>query len=198
MAGRPRHVSKWREQVATLGHFVSIYTTNLDGPIELDMPLDRPVVRDGVEIRFFPIQYPRFWATSSRLARALRKDIRGYDIVHIHTLYLFHSAIAAHYSRKYNVPYLIRPHGTLDPFLYRRHRLRKSIVELLFENRNIKNASAIHFTTDQEKILLLCKNRDLRESMSKKARERAKSFIWITYRQTLGKLVSGFIEEKVF
>lgn len=151
--GPPKACFEMARAVATLGHFVSIYTTNIDGPIELDVPLDRPVVRDGVEIRFFPIQYPRFWATSSRFAWALRKEIRRYDIVHIHNLYLFHSAVAAHYSRKYNVPYLIRPHGTLDPFLYRRHRLRKSIMERLFENRNIRNASAIHFTTDQEKIL---------------------------------------------
>ncbi|MGR3304135.1 MAG: glycosyltransferase family 4 protein [Candidatus Scalindua sp.] len=47
-----------------------------------------------------------------------------------------------------------------------------------------------------EKILLLYKDRDLRESMSKKARERAETFTWITYRQSLGKLVRGFIEEK--
>ncbi len=151
--GPPKACFEMARALAALGHFVNVYTTNLDGPGEIDVPLDRAVLRDGVEIRFFPIQYPRFWGTSRQLARALRKDIREYDLVHIHTLYQFHSAVAAHYCRKYNVPYLIRAHGMLDPFLYRRHRLRKSIVELFFENRNIRKASAIHFTTDQEKIL---------------------------------------------
>ncbi len=56
----------------------------------------------------------------------------------------------------------------------------------------IRNVEAL-----MEKILLLYKDRDLRKSMSKKVRERAESFTWITYRQTLGKLVRGFIEEKV-
>ena len=139
--------------VARLGHTVSIYTTNQDGPTELDVPTDQPVVRDGVEIRYFPIQHPRFLGFSVPLALALREAIREYDIVHIHSLYLFHNLVAAHYCRKHGIPYIIRPHGTLDPFLYRRHRLRKRIVELLFENKNIKQAAAIHFTTEDEKKL---------------------------------------------
>ncbi|MHB1407221.1 MAG: glycosyltransferase [Desulfitobacteriaceae bacterium] len=139
--------------VARLGHSVSIYTTNQDGPTELDVPTDQPVVRDGVEIRYFPIQHPRFWGFSLPLAMALREAIREYDIVHIHSLYLFHNLVAAHYCRKHGIPYIIRPHGTLDPFLYRRHRLRKRIMELLFENKNIKQAAAVHFTTEDEKKL---------------------------------------------
>jgi len=139
--------------VAGLGHSVSIYTTNQDGPGELNVPLNQPVFKDGVEIRYFPVQHPRFLGFSVPLALALRKTIREYDIVHIHSLYLFHNMVAAHYCRKNNVPYLIRPHGTLDPFLYKRHRLRKSVMEVLFEHRNLKCAASIHFTTEEEKKL---------------------------------------------
>ncbi len=136
--------------VARRGHTVSIYTTNQDGPIELDVPTDRPVFDGGVEIRYFPIQQPRFWGFSRPLARALRLCIPRMDVVHIHSLYLYHGAVAAHYARKHGVPYLIRCHGTLDPFLYRRHRLRKSVMEALFENRNLMGAAALHFTTEEE------------------------------------------------
>lgn len=139
--------------IASLGHSVSIYTTNQDGPSELNVLTDQPVFKDGIEIRYFPIQHPRFWGFSIPLIRALREAIRGYDIVHIHSMYLFHDIVAAHYCRKFNVPYLIRPHGTLDPFIYKRHRLRKSIMELLFERKNIQYATAIHFTTEEEKKL---------------------------------------------
>ncbi|MBA7533676.1 D-inositol-3-phosphate glycosyltransferase [subsurface metagenome] len=139
--------------MASLGYAVSIYTTNQDGPSVLNVPTDKPVFKDGIEIRYFPIQHPRFWGFSIPLIRALREAIRGYDIVHIHSMYLFHDIVAAHYCRKYNVPYLIRPHGTLDPFIYKRHRLRKSIMELLFECKNIQYAAALHFTTEEEKKL---------------------------------------------
>jgi glycosyltransferase involved in cell wall biosynthesis len=139
--------------VAQLGHEVSIYATNQDGPGELAVPLDKPVWREDVEIRYFPIQPPRFWGTSLPLALALRHKIPASDLVHIHSLYFFHSLVAGHYCRQNAIPYLVRPHGTLDPFIYRRHRWRKRLVELLFENRNIRRAAALHFTTAEEQEL---------------------------------------------
>ena len=139
--------------VAQLGHEVSVYTTNQDGPGELEVPLGQPVWQEGVEIRYFPIQAPRFWGTSLPLALALRRQIPAVDLVHIHSLYLFHNLVAGHYCRQHDIPYLIRPHGTLDPFIYRRHRGRKRIMEGLFEHRNIRRAAALHFTTAQEQAL---------------------------------------------
>ncbi|MGB8990658.1 MAG: glycosyltransferase [Desulfobaccales bacterium] len=139
--------------VAQLGHEVSIYTTNQDGPGELPVPTDRPVWRDGVEVRYFPIQPPRFWGTSLPLARALRRKIPAVDLVHLHSLYLFHNLVAGHYCRRYATPYLVRPQGTLDPFIYRRHRGRKSLMEHLFEQRNLRHAAALHFTTAEEQEL---------------------------------------------
>jgi glycosyltransferase involved in cell wall biosynthesis len=139
--------------VAQLGHQVSIYTTNQDGPGELEVPLNRPVQRDGVAVRYFPIQAPRFWGTSLPLARALRRKVPASDLVHIHSLYLFHDLVAGHWCRRYAVPYLVRPHGTLDPFIHRRHRGRKRLMERLFEDRNIRRAAALHFTTAEEEKL---------------------------------------------
>jgi glycosyltransferase involved in cell wall biosynthesis len=139
--------------VARLGHEVSIYTTNQDGPGILPVPTDRPVGRDGVEIRYFPIQPPRIWGTSLPLARALAQKIPAVDLVHIHSLYLFHDIVAGHYCRAHGVPYLMQPHGSLDPFIYRRHRWRKSLMERLFEHRNLRHAAALHFTTAEEQEL---------------------------------------------
>jgi glycosyltransferase involved in cell wall biosynthesis len=139
--------------VAQLGHQVSIYTTNQDGPGILPVPTDRPVWREGVEVRYFPIQPPRFWGASWPLARSLRQAIKGVDLVHVHNLYLFHDLVSMRYCRIYGVPYLIQPHGTLDPFIYRRHRARKRFMEWGFQNRDIREAAAILFTTAEEQEL---------------------------------------------
>ncbi len=139
--------------VARLGHEVSIYTTNQDDPGVLPVPLDRSVWQDGVEIRYFPIQFPRYWGTSWPLARALARRIKESDLCHIHSLHLFHGLMAGHYCRKYGVPYLVQPHGALDPFIYRRHRRRKAIMEAWFENRNIKGAAAVLLTSAEEREL---------------------------------------------
>ena len=139
--------------VAQLGHQVSIYTTNQDGPGILPVPTDRPLWREGVEVRYFPIQPPRFWGASWPLARALRQEIKGVDLVHVHSLYLFHDLLAGYYCRIFGVPYLIQPHGTLDPFIHRRHRWRKRFMEWGFQNRTLREASAILFTTAEEREL---------------------------------------------
>jgi glycosyltransferase involved in cell wall biosynthesis len=139
--------------VAQLGHEVSIYTTNQDGPGILPVPTDHPLWRAGVQVRYFPIQSPKFWGTSWPLARALRQDIKGVDLVHVHSLYLFHDLVAGYFCRSYRVPYLIQPHGSLDPFIYGRHRWRKRIMEWGFQDHNVRKAAAILFTSADEKTL---------------------------------------------
>ena len=123
--------------VAQLGHEVSIYTTNQDGPGILQVPTDRPVWREGVEVRYFPIQPPGSGALPAP-GPGPAAAIPAVDLVHIHSLYLFHDLVAGHYCRKYASSLSYAPHGTLDPFMYRRHRGRKRFMECVFENRNIR------------------------------------------------------------
>ena len=136
--------------VSWRGHAVSIYTTNQDGPHLLDVPTDKPVEVDGVTIRYFPVQIPRFWGTSWPLAEAFKRAIPEHDVVHIHSLYMFHDWVAGRYCHAAGVPYIIRPHGTLDPYLHRRHRWRKMIMETMFQNRILRRAAALHYTSEEE------------------------------------------------
>lgn len=138
---------------AKLGNEVWVYATNQDGSGSLPVPIDKTVHQDGVEIRYFPVQFPRFWGTSLPLGRALREIIPGADIVAIHTPYLFHTVAAALCCRRCGVPYVLVPHGTLVPRIHGRHRYRKRIVELLFQDEITRRASAIHFMTEGEKTL---------------------------------------------
>jgi glycosyltransferase involved in cell wall biosynthesis len=141
------------QELARAGERVSIHTTNLDGPGTVDVPCHEPVWTNGVEIRYFPVQAPRRYALSLPLARALRRTIPEQDLVHIHSLYFFPSTMAAYYCRRAGVPYVVRPHGTLDPYHFRHHRGRKWVYERLFEWRNLNRAAAIHFTTPEEQEL---------------------------------------------
>jgi glycosyltransferase involved in cell wall biosynthesis len=139
--------------IATRGHAVSIFTTDLDGPKQPVVAAPAHLEIDGVQVERFRSTLRFGWPMSIALAQALARHVPSYDIVHIHSLYRFHGAVAAYYCRKFQVPYIVRPHGTLDPFLYRRHRLRKRIYELLIERRVLRNAAAIHFTADEEQQL---------------------------------------------
>jgi glycosyltransferase involved in cell wall biosynthesis len=138
-------------ELARRGEATAIYTTNFDGPLTLNVPLSRPVAdAGGVEITYFPVFPHNYYTPSLPLAAALKRDIWRYDIVHIHSLYRFSTAAAAHYSRVCGVPYVIRPHGTLDPFMFQHHRLRKWLYEALFDRHYLEQAAAVHFTSEEE------------------------------------------------
>ena len=80
--------------------------------------------------------------------------IYTYDIIHIHGLYRFPTSYGAYKARKLKLPYIIRPHGSLDPYLYKQssHSLiLKRLWEYFFDFPNIRNSSAIHCTSNLEK-----------------------------------------------
>lgn len=135
--------------VAALGHEVAIYTTDrdLDPEERTRLAADRG---DSIELRIFPQHFPALFGTSFALARALPEAIERADVVHLHSLYLFHTWAAARLCRKLGKPYLLRPHGTLDPFLWKRHRGRKAVLEFLFQNRVLREAAALHYTAEDE------------------------------------------------
>ena len=135
--------------VAALGHEVSIYTTDREMDAEeRRSPTARKV--GGVDVHVYKQHAPAIVAASIPLARALDAAVPQADVVHLHSLYLFHTWYTARLCRRHGVPYLLRPHGTLDPFLWRRHRGRKAVLEALFQNRVLREAAAVHYTAEEE------------------------------------------------
>ncbi len=132
--------------VARRGHEVAIYATDFGQPP--DLPRER--LRDGVRIRLFPLQAPRIWLASWPMRRALAEDLPGYDVVHLHSLYLFHDWAVHQLARRHRKPYLLRPHGTLDPYIFKRRRLKKVLFDRWFQDRLLAEAAAIHYTAEEE------------------------------------------------
>jgi glycosyltransferase involved in cell wall biosynthesis len=152
--GPPKVARELCRELVRRGEQVTIYTTDLDGNRRMSIPVNQPIREaDGVERWYFSTQRSGLYGVSLSLIAAIRKNLATFDLVHIHTLYRFSSTMAAHYSRRFGVPYIVRPHGTLDPFVYHHHRLRKVVYETLIENRNLQKAAAIHFTAAEEMSL---------------------------------------------
>jgi len=134
------------------GHDVHVFTTNIDGDRDSDVPLDAPVDVDGVQVHYFrsPALRRLFWSPS--LARALRRDVAAFDLVHTHSLFLWPTQAAAAAARRRGVPYLVAPRGMLVRELVRaRSPLAKRAWIRLFERRNLEKAAAIHVTSDLER-----------------------------------------------
>lgn len=137
--------------LAAAGHEVHVFTTNVDGPGELDVPTGVPVDVDGVKVWYFPIGHLRRLYWSAELARAFRDRVREFNIVHIHAVFLMPTLQAARAALKAGVPYVVSPRGVLVRELFRRKSFWiKTLWMKLFDNFTLEQAAAIHVTSQRE------------------------------------------------
>jgi len=138
--------------LAAHGHEVHVFTTNVDGPGDSDVPLEVPVMMDGVKIWYFPSKHLRRLYWSPSMAKALTERVNDFDLVHLHSIYLWPTWAAARAARKNNVPYVISPRGMLvKDLIKRKSMLIKTAWITLIERRNLEWAAAIHVTSQLEK-----------------------------------------------
>jgi glycosyltransferase involved in cell wall biosynthesis len=137
--------------LAARGHEVTVFTTDVHGDGSLEVPLEKPVEIDGVEVRYFPVRSFRRLYVAPGLARAAREEIGRFDMVHLHSVFLWPTSAVARIAERAEVPYVLSPRGMLVPELIQtRGRLRKLAWMLLAERRTIERAATLHATTDLE------------------------------------------------
>lgn len=139
-----------RAQVAR-GHDVHVFTTNIDGVGDLAVPLGRATDQDGVRVTYFPPGAGRRLFRSPAMGKALREQIANFDLLHLHTVWLWPTACAAFLARRNGVPYLLAPRGMLvDDLIRRKNTVMKRAWIVMFERRNIERAAAVHVTSELE------------------------------------------------
>jgi glycosyltransferase involved in cell wall biosynthesis len=138
--------------LAARGHDVHLFTTNVDGFGDSDVPLGRPVAMDGVKVWYFPSLRLRRLYWSPPMARMLRKVVGGFDLVHLHSVFLWPTWAAARAARRFGVPYVLSPRGMLVTDLLRaRSRHVKTAWIALIESANLAHAAGIHATSSVER-----------------------------------------------
>lgn len=156
--GGPANVMGLLRALADQGCDVTLFTTDLDQPARgwlrpprrLVVSTDRQRWDGGVGVRYFRTTWPWRFATSWGMGLALAREVPHYDLVHIHSLYLFPGLAAGFCCRRAGVPYIMRPHGTLDAWHRRQRRRRKAVYTWLAEGRNLRFAAGIHYTSQWE------------------------------------------------
>lgn len=118
----------------------------------MDVPTDEAVQENGVVIWYHRLDF-RPLHLSIALGRWVVKHVADFDVVHVHGLYRFPPTFAAAVARRKGVPYLIKPHGSLDPYMYAQSGYSlpiKRLYERLFDFPNLNQAGAIQYTSDEE------------------------------------------------
>lgn len=137
--------------LAARGHHVDVFTTNVDGNRDSDVPLATRVEIDGVGVHYFPAPFRRvYW--SPQLRHAMHNTVVQYDVVHLHSVFLHPTMAGAREAERAHVPYIISPRGMLvRELIQQKSRWTKTIWLRLIERRNFARAAAIHFTSDRER-----------------------------------------------
>jgi glycosyltransferase involved in cell wall biosynthesis len=137
--------------LAGRGHDIHVYTTNVDGSGVSDVSLIEPVVRDGVKVRYFPCGFGNRLYRSPAMGRAFDANVKEFDVLHLHSVYLWPTLASARAARSAKVPYLLAPRGMLvGNLIKRKNRLLKTAWIELFERANIAGAAAVHVTSELE------------------------------------------------
>ena len=143
-----------------LGHETSIWTTDMDRPASSanrhhrlgrgDLPDDA----HGIPLRIFTAARPLRFAYARGLGSALRDEIDEADLLHVHSLFLYPQLTAARQAARSGTPYVVSIHGSLDPYIRRRGRIRKALVNVAWQRRMLQHAAALHTTADAEAALI--------------------------------------------
>lgn len=136
---------------ARLGNAVTVFTTDVNGPERLDVPVDTAVDMDGVSVHYFPVVWPRHYYRSPAMRTALARAVSSFDVVHTHSLFLSPPVVAGRAARQCGVPYLVAPRGMLIKELVRRQgRWRKSLWLMVFGRKLLRGAAALHVESELE------------------------------------------------
>jgi glycosyltransferase involved in cell wall biosynthesis len=106
------------------------------------------LIEEGGVRRYFRKWFDFYIVAPGMLVWLLR-NVRHYDVVHAQ--FSFASLAGAWVARRACVPYIIRPLGTLSRYsLQSRRPWVKKLSLLLLEKRLLRDAAAVHFTSELE------------------------------------------------
>ncbi len=133
------------------GHEVHVFTSSMDGPLDLEFSESTPVNMDGVLVHYFRVPFLRrlCWAPSMRAA--LRSQVSGFDVLHLHSVFLWPTWSAARIAASMGVPYLVAPRGMLGrTVIDGKSKFVKSSWIRLIEQRTLVESSGLHVTAPAE------------------------------------------------
>lgn len=113
----------------------------------------------------FPTERLRFWNYSSAFKNHLSDNVAAIDLLHIHGVFMHAHYATSKLSGKHQIPYVVTPHGMLEPWHLNDKRLKKKIYLALLLNDILAKSKILHAITPSEKdnLYKLCKHRNIVE-----------------------------------
>ncbi|MEM6561491.1 MAG: glycosyltransferase [Planctomycetota bacterium] len=114
-------------------------------------PMDEPLGKDIVGFdRIDHVRLPPAGLVEKLTGRAAAAAAEAYierhrpDIIHLHNVWESLLASVAKVARRHRIPYLLTPHGMLDPWSMQQKALKKKVALALSTRRMLEGAAALH------------------------------------------------------
>lgn len=139
------------KELVKRGHEVTVYTTDACDAQSRVAYKENPMWMDEIEVHHFKnvsnkLAHRNF-AMAPMMAVELNKNIKCFDIVHINEYRTFQAAFVHHYAKKYKIPYVLQPRGTMPTIT---KSIQKKIFDTLFGHAIARDASKIIATSKIE------------------------------------------------
>ena len=123
------------KQLAKRGHEVTLYTSDFKLSQEYITPIPE------VKVRAF-----KTWLNMANLHVTpgiikVRKELKHFDVIHVHNYRTFQNIVICHYAKKYGVPYVLQSHGGVLPIVQKQGL--KRIYDTLVGYKILKSAGKV-------------------------------------------------------
>ena len=148
--GISKIVTELVQGLGCLGTTVDLVTTNANGCDSLDVPLKVWISKKECRMQYFPCWHRNDLIISLSLIHWLFNHIADYDVVHTNTVFAPIVLFTHWICKLRQIPYIMTPHGMLEPWALSYKAWKKRFYYALFEKPALQQASAIHGTATCE------------------------------------------------
>ena len=149
--GPTMSVSQLTEHLQQAGCYTEVFTTTANGKTELPVVANAHTIVSGVPVTYFKRITKDHSHFSPALLKKLWKEIKKFDVVHIHAWWNLVSVLSCWIAVMRKVPVVVSPRGTLSAYSFtNKNNLPKKLIHNLL-GRGLLNRSFIHTTSNREK-----------------------------------------------
>jgi glycosyltransferase involved in cell wall biosynthesis len=148
--GPTKSVIELAQALGKKGIEVDIVATNANGSISLDVPTSIWINEKYYRVQYFPYCNFLDYKFSISLTIWLLQHVNDYDLVHTNAIFSY-PVLPAHWACQiYNVPYIMTPHGMLEPWALAYKASKKRFYFNLLEKPAFQRANAIQMLASTE------------------------------------------------
>lgn len=148
--GIPKAVHELSTTIGSQGVAVDLITSDANNMEKLTVPLNQWIQEKHYRIRYFSCWHRQDFVMSWSLISWLFNHVSDYDLVHTNTVFAPIVLFVQWICQLRQVPYVMTPHGMLEPWALLYKGWKKRIYYQLFEKKALQHASFIQVIANSE------------------------------------------------